>query len=161
MALSTTQRDRGELDRAQGTLGEALAVCERAGLVPQSVQAHAARTLIAVLAEHPEEAAEAAEAAEQASKRVHDPAGAAAAQEAVGMVVGMPEALERLQAARGEWMRLGRPLEVARCELLIGRRMRDERNGAPAAEALRDAAAMYDQLGVVHLAARARELAAS
>ena len=58
-------------------------------------------------------------------------------------------------------MRLGRPLEVARCELLIGRRMRDERNGGAASEALTDAATMYDQLGVVHLAARARELAAS
>ncbi|HTY97916.1 MAG TPA: adenylate/guanylate cyclase domain-containing protein [Solirubrobacteraceae bacterium] len=161
MALSATQRDRGELDRARGTLGEALAVCERAGLVPQSVQAYAARALIAVLAEQPEDAAEAAGAAEEASKRVHDPAGAAAAQEAVGMVVPMPEALERLQGARGEWMRLGRPLEVARCELLIGRRMRDERNGGAATEALRDAAAMYDRLGVVHLAARARELAAS
>ena len=98
MALAATQRDRGELERARGTLGEALAVCERAGLVPQSVQAHAARTMIAILAERPEEAAEAAEAAEQASKRVHDPAGAAAAQEAVGMVTAMPEALERLQA---------------------------------------------------------------
>ena len=58
-------------------------------------------------------------------------------------------------------MRLGRPLEVARCELLIGQAHARERNGAPAAEALGDAAAMYDQLGVVHLAARARELAAS
>ncbi len=71
------------------------------------------------------------------------------------------EALERLQAARGEWMRLGRPLEVARCELLIGRRMHEQHNGGAASEALQDAASMYDQLGVVHLAARARELAAS
>ncbi len=161
MALATTQRDRGELERARETLGEALAVCDRAGLVPQSVQAHAARTLIAILAERPEEAAEAAEAADQASKRVHDPAGTAAAQEAVGMVAAMPQALQHLQAARGAWMGLGRPLEVARCELLIGRRMRDEQNNGAATEALRDAAAMYDQLGVVHLAARARELAAS
>ena len=161
MALATTQRDRGELERAGETLGEALAVCDRAGLVPQSVQAHAASTLIAILAGRPEAAAEAAEAAEQASKRVHDPAGAAAAQEAVGMVAAMPDALERLQGARGEWMRLGRPLEVARCELLIGRRMREERNNGAATEALGDAAAMYDQLGVVHLATRARELAAS
>ncbi|HUH81462.1 MAG TPA: adenylate/guanylate cyclase domain-containing protein [Solirubrobacteraceae bacterium] len=161
MALAATQRDRGALDRAQGTLGEALAVCERAGLVPQSVQAHAARTLIAILAERPAEAREAATAAEEASKRVHDPAGAAAAQEAVGMIEPMPEALERLQAARAEWLRLGRPLEVARCEMLMGRRMRDDRNGGAAADALRDAASMYDQLGVAHLAARARELAAS
>ncbi len=161
MALSATQRDRGELERARASLGDALAVCERAGLVPQSVQAHAARTLIAILAERPEEAAEAAEAAEQASKRVHDPAGAAAAQEAVGMVGHMPEALAHLQTARGEWMRLGRPLEVARCELLIGRRMREQQNNGEATKALSDAASMYDQLGVVHLAARARELAAS
>ncbi len=161
MALAATQRDRGDLERARGTLGEALAVCERAGLVPQSVQAHSARTMIAILDERPEEAAEAAEAAEQASKRVHDPAGTAAAQEAVGMVTSMPEALESLQGARSEWMRLGRPLEVARCELLIGRRMREQQDNGAASEALTDAASMYDQLGVVHLAARARELAAS
>jgi hypothetical protein len=52
MALAATQRDRGELERAEATLGDALAVFERAGLVPQSVQAHAALTLIATLAEH-------------------------------------------------------------------------------------------------------------
>jgi tetratricopeptide (TPR) repeat protein len=161
MALAATQRDRGELERAEATLGEALGVCERAGLVPQSVQAHAARALIAILAEHPDVAAEAASAAESASQRVHDPAGAAAALEATAMVSPVPEALERLQAARTEWMRLGRPLEVARCELLAGRRMLEQHNGAAAEETLSEAAAQYEQLGVAHLAARARELAHS
>jgi len=158
MALAATQRDRGELERAEATLGDALAVCERAGLVPQSVQAHAALTLIATLAEHRDLAAEAARAADSASKRVHDPAGAAAALEASGMVAPLPEALEHLSAARSEWMRLGRPLEVARCELLTGRRMIEQPNGA-AEQALGEAAAMYEQLGVSHLAARARALA--
>ena len=73
---------------------------DRAGLVPQSVQAHAARTLIAILDGRPEEAAEAAEAAEQASKRVHDPAGAAAAQEAVGMVARCPRRSSACRAPR-------------------------------------------------------------
>jgi hypothetical protein len=126
--------------------------------VPQSVQAHAALTLIATLAEHRDLAAEAARAADSASKRVHDPAGAAAALEASGMVAPLPEALEHLSAARSEWMRLGRPLEVARCELLTGRRMIEQPNGA-AEQALGEAAAMYEELGVSHLAARARALA--
>jgi class 3 adenylate cyclase/tetratricopeptide (TPR) repeat protein len=159
MALAATLRDRGELERAEATLGEALAVCERAGLVPQSVQAHAALALIATLAEHPDVAAKAAGAAESASQRVHDPAGAAAALEATAMISPLPEALERLQAARTEWMRLGRPLEVARCELLAGRRMLEQQNGAAAEETLSEAADRYEQLGVAHLAARARELA--
>jgi class 3 adenylate cyclase/tetratricopeptide (TPR) repeat protein len=161
MALSATQRDRRELERAQATLAEALAVCERAGLVPQSVQAHAALALIAILAGDAQAAADAAADAESASQRVHDPAGAAAALEAKGMVVGLQEARECLQAARGEWLRLGRPLEVARCELLLGRRMLEQQQNGAAAEALGEAAALYEQLGVSHLAARARELAAS
>ena len=57
-----------------------------------------------------------------------------------------------------EWMRLGRPLEVARFELLTGRRMIEQPNGA-AEQALGEAAAMYEELGVSHLAARARALA--
>jgi hypothetical protein len=55
-------------------------------------------------------------------------------------------------------MRLGRPLEVARFELLTGRRMIEQPNGA-AEQALGEAAAMYEELGVSHLAARARALA--
>ena len=56
--------------------------------------------------------------------------------------------------------RSGRPLEAARCELLLGQRLlEDDREAAVAS--LKRAASEYEELGVAHLAARARELAAS
>ena len=67
----------------------------------------------------------------------------------------LPEALELLGRARATWEQLGRPLEAARCELLIGQRAR-EADPAAASAALASAAAAYERLGVKHLASRAR-----
>ncbi|MCW3020555.1 MAG: hypothetical protein JWN10_2863, partial [Solirubrobacterales bacterium] len=67
-------------------------------------------------------------------------------------------ALAELKRAREAWQHLRRPLEAARCELLLGQRLLEEdRDGAVAS--LARAAMEYDALGVAHLAARARELA--
>ena len=74
------------------------------------------------------------------------------------MVGALPEALAELERAREAWQALGRPLEAARCELLFGQRLL-ESDRAAAALALERAASEYDELGVTHLAARARELA--
>ena len=133
-------------------------MCERAGLVPQSIQVYAALTLLRTLAEQPQGAAEAARRAGEISERVHDPAGHAAALEATGLVGEAPDAIDALRSARDAWGVLGRPLDVARCELLIGRRLQ-EQGGAEAVAALEAAAALYEQLGVRHLAIRSRELA--
>jgi adenylate cyclase len=158
LALAGTRRDEGELDQAELALRDAVALCDRAGLVPQSVHAYAGLALVAGLAGRPERAMEAADNAESASARVHEPAGAAAALEARASVAELPDALAALDAARAEWERLGRPLDVARCELLRGRRLLD--GGDPAAaETLAGAAELFDRVGVAHLAARARELA--
>ncbi len=159
LALAVTLRDAGDLDGAQATLGEALATCERAGLAPQSVQAHAALALVATLAGNAQAAEEAADAAAGASQRVHDPAGKAAALEAQGLVGELPGALEQLRASRAEWQRLGRPLEMARCDMQIGRRQLDA-GDEDAPRTLLGAAALYEELGVAHLAERARERAA-
>ena len=162
MALAATLRDRGELERARGALGEALAVCERAGLVPQSVQAYSARTMIAILAERPEEAARGGRGGRGCLQRVHDPRpGRPPLRRRWALVDGDARGARAPAGRAASWQRLGRPLDVARCELLLGRRLREQQNGGAASEALKDAASMYDQLGVVHLAARARELAAS
>ena len=73
----------------------------------------------------------------------------------------LPEALDLLgRGARGMASSFGRPLDAARCELLLGQRLR-ERDPAAAGEALEAAAAAYERLGVEHLAARARELIAA
>ena len=92
--------------------------------------------------------------------RVHYPVGEAAAIEAAGMVGPLPGALADLQRARGAWQALGRPLDAARCDLLLGQRQL-EHDPADAQSALDRAAAAYDELGVAHLAARARELGSS
>ncbi len=160
LALASTLRDAGELERAESALRAALSVCERAGLAPQSVQAYGALALVGYLAGRPEVTADAAELAQRASARVHDPAAEASALEAMGLVAELPEASERLEGARAIWQRLGRPLEVARCEMLLGRRLLQQ-PGSAGADALARAAALFDDVGVAHLAMSARELAAS
>jgi adenylate cyclase len=161
VALAATLRDSGELDAAEAALAEALVLCERAGLTPQSVQAYAALTFVAALAGNTEAAAEAAEQAAGAAQRVHDPAAQAAAAEARGLVAELPHAIDDLRAAHAGWEALGRPLETARCELLIGRRLAQAGANGSAAEALASAASTFQQLGVEHLANAARALAAA
>ncbi len=85
-------------------------------------------------------------------------AGEAAAIEAAGIVGPLPGALTELERAYEAWQNLGRPLEAARCELLLGQRLLEDDREATLVS-LEQAANEYDELGVIHLAARARELA--
>jgi class 3 adenylate cyclase/tetratricopeptide (TPR) repeat protein len=156
--LAATQRDRGALGAAEQTLAKALAACERAGLVAQSIQAHAALALNHTLAGNAERARAAAEQAEALSERVRYPVGQAAALEARGTTGELPAALQPLRDAHTEWEQLGRRLDAARCELALGRRQRDH-DPRVAAVTLARAAATYEQLGVRHLAEQSRELA--
>jgi hypothetical protein len=55
-------------------------------------------------------------------------------------------------------MGLHRPLDAAHCELLLGERLL-EHDRAEGVASLQQAASELEQLGVAHLAARARELA--
>jgi len=158
--LSNTLRDHGEIQAAQHALSQAADVCERAGLIVQSIQASSAQALLHMLAGEQQPAEQAAANATALSARVPYPVGQAAATEASGIVKPAPESLALLTRAREQWRSLGRPLEAARCELLRGQRMLDYQAQAAAA-ALEIAAAEYDALGVPHLAARARELAQS
>jgi class 3 adenylate cyclase/tetratricopeptide (TPR) repeat protein len=160
IALATTALDSGDPAAAEAALTDALAICERAGLAPQSIQADAALALTRALAGRMPAAAEAADRAAESSQRVHDPAGGAAALEARGLVAEMPAALEDLRAARAGWEQLGRPLETARCEMLIGRRLL-EQGEDEGREVLSTAATLFERLGVAHLAVTARELAAA
>jgi len=156
--LSTTLRDQGDLHGAETALSQALDVCERAGLIVESIQANSARALLHGLAGRHEPARAAAQEAVDLAERVHYPVGDAAAIEATGVVGSLPQALTDLQRAREAWQRLGRPLEAARCELLLGQRQLEHDRSA-AVITLERAAVEYEALGVTHLAASARELA--
>jgi tetratricopeptide (TPR) repeat protein len=157
LGLAVTLRDRGDLPAAEETLGRALAVCERAGLIPQSIRVHAALALVCELAGRDDAASEAAERATSLAARVHEPVGQACALEAQGIVAEPAEAAEALEQARAAWERLGRRLDVARCDMLLGRRLL-ERDPQAGADALARAASAYDELGVRHLAESSRAL---
>jgi class 3 adenylate cyclase/tetratricopeptide (TPR) repeat protein len=154
---AVTLRDRGDLAAAEETLADALAVCERAGLLADSIRAHASLALTCTLAGRAERAGEAAEQASELAGRLHYPVGEAAAAEARGIATEGPDAIEALQQARSIWMRLGRHLDVARCDMLLGRAF-GRADPANAEEALSRAAATYEELGVEHLAERSRLL---
>ncbi len=156
--LSNTLRDQGELQGAETALAQALEVCERAGLIAQSIQASSAQALLQTLAGQPEKAGAAAREAIELSERVRYPVAEAAAIEAAGLVEALPGALAELERAREAWQALGRPLDAARCQLLFGQRLLESDRGSGAL-ALERAALEYDELGVIHLALRARELA--
>ena len=159
--LALTLRDKGEHADAVTALGQAIDVCERAGLAAQSVQATATRAVVLALVGRDEQARESAAEAEGLAERLHYPIGRAAALEARGATAPDPEeGAAALAEAEAAWTELERPLEAARCRLLGGFRLRDT-DPAAAAELLGSAATECERLGVMHLAERARALVPS
>jgi class 3 adenylate cyclase/tetratricopeptide (TPR) repeat protein len=156
--LSNTLRDQDALDGADAALAQALEVCDRAGLIAQSIQASSARALVHRMAGREEQAREAAAAALEQAARVPYPVGRAAAAEATGIAGSLPQCAIDLENAREAWDLLQRPLDAARCELLRGERLL-EHDHREALASLTRATAAYEALGVTHLARRARELA--
>jgi class 3 adenylate cyclase/tetratricopeptide (TPR) repeat protein len=150
--LAASLRQRGDYADADTELARALDLCERAGLVAQSVEAISARAVNLALAGRPDAAREAADEAERLADRLRYPVGKAASLEARGTVAADPdESSAALAEAREAWQALGRPLDAARCDYLRGRLLRDS---APdeAREALQQAAAGAERYGVHHLA---------
>jgi predicted ATPase/class 3 adenylate cyclase len=159
--LATSLRDEGDLPGAQVALDRALDVCERAGLIAQSIQATAARAVVLMLAHRREVAVEAAREASELAERLHYPIGRAAALEAQGVCAEEPEqGAELLAQAADAWAELDRPLEAARSRLLAGQVIApvDAERGRTI---LNEAAAEIEALGVAHLAERARALIAT
>jgi tetratricopeptide (TPR) repeat protein len=158
-ALAAALRQREDFTGAEIELSRALDVCERAGLVAQSVEASSARAVTLALAGRADAAAEAAEESARLAERLRYPVGKAASLEAQGASAGDPESADRsLLAARDAWLELGRPLDAARCEYLRGRLLIDADPSA-AREALEAAADSAAEHGVDHLATLARSLA--
>ena len=77
--LAAALRQRGDYAEADTELSRALDICERAGLVAQSVEAISARAITLMLADRPDAAREAAEEAGRLAERLHYPVGKAAA----------------------------------------------------------------------------------
>jgi predicted ATPase len=158
--LSTVLRDSGDLSGAQAALDRALDVCERAGLIAQSIQATASRAVILMLAHRREAAVEAARESSELAERLHYPVGRAAALEAQGVCAEDPrEGANLLGDAAEAWAQLDRPLEAARARLLAGQVL-VEVDPERARTLLVDAADEIERLGVNHLSERARALAA-
>ena len=155
--LAAALRDSGNLADAETELAKALDICERAGLIAQSVEAISARAVALALAGRDDQARAAAEEAERLAGRLHYPVGQAAKAEAAGATADQPESAEvAFEEARRRWVELGRPLDAARCSMLRGKLLVDSDPDA-AGELLDAAAAEYEELGAPALAERARE----
>ena len=158
-ALAAALRQREDFGGADSELARALDVCERAGLVAQSIEATSARATTLAVAGRLDPARDAADEASRLAERLRYPVGKAASLEAQGVTAeGATEAGALLAAARDAWAELGRPIDAGRCEYLRGRRLLDE-DPAAATEALAAAAESADELGISHLARKARQLA--
>jgi class 3 adenylate cyclase/tetratricopeptide (TPR) repeat protein len=156
--LAASLRQRGDHADADTEIARALDLCERAGLVAQSVEAISARAVNLALAGRADAARDAADEAGRLADRLRYPVGKAASLEARGAVADDPaDASLALSEARVAWEELGRPLDAARCEYLRGRMLRDS-DPAAAREALAGAAQDAERYGVHHLATLAREL---
>ena len=128
-------------------------------MIAQQIQAASARAVVLSAQGDADGAREAAEQAAEQAERVPYPLGEAAVLEAQGATTPGADGVARLREAAQRWKSLGRVLDAARCELLAGRALR-EVDAEEACAALDDARASYETLGVVHLAERARALAA-
>jgi hypothetical protein len=136
-------------------------VCERAGLIAQSIQATGARAVILALAHRPKAAGEAAAMASQMAERLHYPIGRAAALEARGVSDEDPAAGAALLAEAEEaWSALDRPLEATRARLLAGQVLLGH-DDTRACQLLEEAAEESERLGVSHLAEKARRAASA
>jgi adenylate cyclase len=89
LGLATVLEEMGDLDGARRSLLDARAVCERAGLLPQSVQANAQLAAVLLRAGDLGAARDAAGRALEDASRVHDPASVAAAQAAQEVVAAL------------------------------------------------------------------------
>jgi class 3 adenylate cyclase/predicted ATPase len=156
--LGRTLRDRGENTAAVTELTRALDVCERAGLIAQSIEATSARAITLAMGGKADAARDDAQEAGRLAERLHYPVGKAAALMAQGKTADDPdEALRMLTESRELWEGIGRPLDAAITDLLLGHTLADRRP-EEARVALDRAAEEFERLGVAHLSDWAKAL---
>ena len=118
-ALGSALRERGDHADADQALARALDLCERAGLVAQSVEATATRAVNLAAWGKLDQARETADEAAGLAERLRYPVGVAASLEARGAA---NQDAELLGQARDAWDALGRPGDAERCERLLANR---------------------------------------
>lgn len=125
-------RDGGDCGAAETELARALDLCERAGLIPQSLEATSARAVALAITGRGEAARAAADEAERLISRLTFPVGEAATAEARGAAAeGPAEGAAALAEAATRWAGLGRPLDEVRALSLQARRLAEaESDGA-------------------------------
>ena len=109
--LAAALRDRGDHADADQALARALDLCERAGLVAQSVEATAARAVNLALWGRTEAAREAAEEAAGLAERLRYPVGAS--RPGSRRAAPRPPTAALLAEAEAAWNELGRPRRSA------------------------------------------------
>ena len=128
--LARALRDSGDYTAAITELDRALDVCERAGLIAQSIEAMSARAITLAIAGKEEQGRETAEEAGHLAERLHYPVGSAAALMARGTTAEDPEEATRMmREARELWEGIGRPLDAAIADLLLGHVLADAAPG--------------------------------
>jgi class 3 adenylate cyclase/tetratricopeptide (TPR) repeat protein len=158
--LASSLRQHGDFAEADTELTRALDICERAGLVAQSVEAISARSLVLMLAGREDAAREAAEEAERLAERLRYPVGKAASLEAAGATSeDYASGAKALAEAKQAWLDLGRPLDAMRCEYIRGLCLAkvDSEAGRNSLELAAQEAEAY---GIGHFAELARSMAA-
>jgi class 3 adenylate cyclase/tetratricopeptide (TPR) repeat protein len=157
--LARALRDSGDHTAAVTELDRALDVCERAGLIAQSIEANSSRAITLMLAGKHEQGREAAEEAGHMAERLHYPVGRAAALQAQGMTAANADEASSMMAEAHElWESIGRPLDAAISDLLLGHALSEARP-EESQKALQRAEAEFERLGVAHLAALAKTTA--
>ncbi len=155
--LGRALRDSGDYTAAITELDRALDVCERAGLIAQSIEAMSARAITLVIAGKQEQGRETAEEAGHLADRLHYPVGSAAALMAMGTTECDPvEATRMMAEARELWEGIGRPLDAAIADLLLGHVLHEAGRQEEGRAVLDRAVADFERLGVAHLAEYAR-----
>jgi tetratricopeptide (TPR) repeat protein len=158
--LARSLRDSGDYTAAITELDRALDVCERAGLIAQSIEAMSARAITLVIAGKREQGRETAEEAGHLADRLHYPVGSAAALMAMGTTECDPAEATRMMAeARELWDGIGRPLDAAITDLLLGHVLCDTGQQAEGRAVLDRSVTEFERLGVAHLAEYAKSFA--
>jgi tetratricopeptide (TPR) repeat protein len=158
--LARSLRDSGDYTAATTELDRALDVCERAGLIAQSIEANAARAITLVIAGKKDQGRETAEEASHLADRLHYPVGRAAALMAMGTTEkDSAEAARMMAESRELWEGIGRPLDAAIADLLLGHVLSECGQEEEGRAVLDRAAADFERLGVAHLARYAKSFA--
>src|ERR687895_727444 len=158
--LETSEAD---VPGARTAYEEALELAERTGNLPAQVELQSELAQLAAYRAEWGRAAEAAAASAELAERegLEGKLCLPYALQARGAAAADPEeGAALLLEAEATWAELERPLEATRCRLLAGRALAGHDAGR-SRELLEGAAAESEQLGVAHLAQRARELAAA